>query len=103
MYRRFFHLVFAVALVFGGMAASAALADEIVDDISVHVEAGGEVVAVLKFAYPIQYVRHFPEGRSAFTSIYFSILGNIPADVWQDYETHRTPPSDLIQEITVTT
>ncbi len=104
MYRSFFHLVLTmVALVLGSVSASGALADEIVDDISVHAGAGGEVVAVLKFVYPIQYVRHFPEGRSAFTSIYFSILGNIPADVWQDYETHRTPPSDLIQDITVTT
>ncbi len=50
-------------------------ANEIIDDITVHAEANQDVMAVVKFAYPIQYLRHFPQGKSAFTSIYFNILG----------------------------
>ncbi len=90
-------------LVFLGSLSSFVFADEIVDDITVRTEANGDVVAEVKFAYPIQYLRHFPDGKSSFVTIFFNVLSSVPSDVWQDYETHRTPPSDLIQEITVST
>jgi hypothetical protein len=76
---------------------------EIIDDITVHSDANGEIDAVVKFTVPIQYLRHFPQGKSSVTSIYFNILGSVPADEWQDYESLRTPPSDIVQDITITT
>ena len=76
---------------------------EIIDDITVHTDANGELDTVVKFTVPIQYLRHFPQGRSPYTSIFFNVLSTVPADEWQDYETHRTPASDVIQEITVST
>ncbi|OIR10754.1 hypothetical protein GALL_75250 [mine drainage metagenome] len=76
---------------------------EIIDDITVHQDASGGTDAVIKFTVPIQYLRHFPQGKSGSTSIYFNILNTIPVDEWQDYESHRTPPSDIVQEIMVTT
>ena len=92
-----------IAFILFGAFSSYSFADEIVDDITVHKEANGDVVAVVKFAFPIQYLRHFPQGKSPYTSIFFNILGTVPVDVWQDYESHRTPPSDLIKDITVST
>ena len=76
---------------------------EIIDDITVHQDASGGTDAVIKFTVPIQYLRHFPQGKSSSTSIYFNILNTVPANEWQDYESHRTPPSDIVQEIMVTT
>lgn len=76
---------------------------EIIDDITVHQDASGGTDTVIKFTVPIQYLRHFPQGKSSSTSIYFNILNTVPIDEWQDYESHRTPPSDLVQEIMVTT
>jgi TolA-binding protein len=76
---------------------------EIIDDITVHQDASGGTDTVIKFTVPIQYLRHFPQGKSSSTSIYFNILNTVPVDEWQDYESHRTPPSDLVQEIMVTT
>ncbi len=100
IFRSVLSLIFLVLL---GLLPSYASADEIVDDIKVHTEANGDVVAVIKFAFQIGYTRHFPQRKSSFTSIYFNILGSVPADVWQDYESHRTPPSDVIEDITVST
>ena len=91
-----------LALIFFGSLSSYASA-EIIDDITVHTDPNGDVEAVVKFTVPIQYLRHFPQGKSPATSIYFNILGSVPADEWQDYETHRTPPSDVVQDITVST
>jgi len=76
---------------------------QIIDDITVHTDANGEIGAVIKFAVPIQYIRHFPQGKSSSTSIFFNILSSVPMDEWQDFETRRTPPSDIVQEITVST
>lgn len=76
---------------------------EIIDDITIHQDASGGTDTVIKFTVPIQYLRHFPQGKSSSTSIYFNILNTVPASEWQDYESHRTPPSDLVQEIMVTT
>ena len=84
-------------------ALSGNVSAQIIDDITVHTDANGEVGAVIKFSVPIQYLRHFPQGKSSSTSIFFNIVGNVPADEWQDFETRRTPPSDIVQEIAVTT
>jgi hypothetical protein len=104
IYKKFHRLgLTLLALITICCLSSYASADEIVDDITLHTEANGDVVAVVKFVYPVQYLRHFPQGKSPFTSIFFNILGTVPADAWQDYETHQTPPSDLVKEITVST
>lgn len=76
---------------------------EIIDDIGLRTDVNGEVDAVLKFTVPIHYVRHFPQKKSNILSIYFTILNSVPPDQWQDYETHRSPPSDTILGFTVTT
>lgn len=91
-----------VEILFLCALSSNALA-ELVDDIIINTEANGEVNAVIKFSVPVQYLRHFPQGTAPLTSIYFNILSGVPASEWQDYETRRTPPSDLVQDITVTT
>ena len=59
--KKIHRLIFCMALVLLGALSSPVFADQIVDDISVHTVANGDVLAVIKFAYPIQYLRHFPE------------------------------------------
>ncbi|MBI5890459.1 MAG: hypothetical protein HZB47_07255 [Nitrosomonadales bacterium] len=76
---------------------------EIIDDITLKTDGNGEVDAVVKFTVPIQYLRHFPQRRSADFSIYFNILGSVPRNEWQNYESHRSPPSDIVRGFTVTT
>jgi len=76
---------------------------EIVDDVLLKKDVNGEVDAIIKFTVPIQYIRHFPEQKSADLVIYFNVLGSVPRDQWQNYESHRSPPSDLIVGFTVTT
>lgn len=76
---------------------------EIIDDISLKTDINGEVDAVIKFSVPIQYLRHFPQRKSPSFSIYFNILGNVPRDEWQNYESHRSPPSDIVRGFVVTT
>lgn len=91
----------------GGMLSFTLLpnasADEILDDIVLKTEANGEVNVEMKFAVPIQYLRHFPQRKSPNFSIYFKILSPLPAAQWQDFQKHRTPPSDVIRDITVIT
>lgn len=76
---------------------------EIIDDISFKTDVNGEVDAVIKFVVPIQYLRHFPRQKSQEVAIYFNVLANVSRDQWQDYESHRSPPSELIRSFTVTT
>jgi hypothetical protein len=76
---------------------------EIIDDIKVHTRKNGDVDTIIKFSVPIQYQRHYPKRKSASTSIYFNILGGASVADWQNYESHRSPPSDLIQDILVST
>lgn len=76
---------------------------EIIDDIYLKTDANGEVDAVIKFSVPIQYSRYFPLRKSADLSIYFNILGSVPRDEWQNYESHRSPASELVRGFTVTT
>jgi hypothetical protein len=76
---------------------------EIIDDISLKTDANGEVDAVIKFSVPVQYIRHFPMQSSPYSAIYFNILNDVPRDQWQNYESHRSPPSELIHGFTITT
>ncbi len=76
---------------------------EIVDDIYLKPGATGDVDAIIKFTVPIMHLRHFPQLKGTYVDIYFNVLGDIPVDQWQDYETHRSPPSDRIVGFTVTT
>lgn len=87
-----------VLAVFAGSASA-----EIIDDISLHTDASGEVDAVIKFTVPIQYLRHFPQRKSPYVAIYFNILNTVPRDEWKDYESHRSPPSDFIVGFTIST
>lgn len=76
---------------------------EIIDDISLKTDANGEVDATIRFIVPIHYLRHFPQQKSPFAAIYFTILNSVPPDQWQNYESHRSPPSDSILGFLVTT
>lgn len=90
------------ALVLLSVVSSQASA-EIIDDISLKTDANGEVDAVIKFTVPIQNMRYFPPRESQYLVIYFNILDNVSRDQWQDYESHRSPPSDVVLGFTVTT
>jgi tetratricopeptide (TPR) repeat protein len=92
-------LLFALILL---MLSSHASAD-IVDDIRLKTDKNGEIDAVVKLTVPIQYLRHFPQQKSNYVGIYFNILGSVAPDEWQNYESHRSPPSDLIVGFTVST
>lgn len=76
---------------------------EIIDDIYLKTDANGEVDAVIKFSVPIQYSRYFPLRKSADLSIYFNVLGSVARDEWQNYESHRSPASEVVRGFTVTT
>lgn len=76
---------------------------EMLDDIVLHTEQG-KVVATIRLAGPVQYLRHFPARKGKQLEIYYNILADTGSrDRWQDYETHKSPPSDLIPSFTVTT
>lgn len=94
----FFLVVMLAVAAWAGNASA-----EIIDDITLHTDASGEVDAVVKFSVPIQYVRHFPRRKSPFVAIYFNILDTVPRDEWQNYESHRSPPSDFIVGFTIST
>ena len=87
-----------VLCVLSGIASA-----EIIDDIRLKTDANGEVDAVIKFTVPIHNLRYFPPRKSQYLVIYFNILGSVPRDQWQDYESHRFPPSDSILGFTITT
>lgn len=93
---RIFGLVLLCAL--SGHAAA-----EIIDDISLSTDARGEIDANIEFTVPVQYVRHFPMRNSSDVAIYFNILGSVPSSEWQNYESHRSPPSQHILGFTVST
>lgn len=77
---------------------------ELVDDIVLKKDStNNEIDAHIKFNVPIQYVRHFPLQKSSYLTINFNSLDNSARDQWIDYETHRSPPSDIIYSFTVTT
>jgi len=80
-----------------------ASADEILDDILLKTGANGEVNVEIKFTVPIQYLRHFPQKKSPSVAIYFKVLSSVPQAQWQNYQQHRTPPSDLIHDIAIST
>lgn len=76
---------------------------ELLDDIRLSKDGNGGVNAVVNFSAPIQYLRHFPRGKSTSVSIYFNVFGNIPREQWQNYETFRSPPSNIVSGFTVST
>jgi len=98
--RRMVVVVFAIILF---CAASSPASAEIIEDIKLHTDENGEVDVTIKFTVPIQKLRYFPTGKSRYLAIYFNILYNVSRDQWQDYESHRSPPSDLIVGFNVTT
>ncbi len=55
------------------------VSDGVIDDITLHTAATGEVNAEIKFALPLRYLRHFPKGKSEFTAIYFDTLKSASA------------------------
>ena len=76
---------------------------EIIDTIEVKKDANGDVDAVIKFLVPIQKIRYAPSKKSRFLEVYFNILDSVPPDQWQNYESRRSPPNDLISSFTVST
>ncbi len=78
-----------------------AAADEIIDDIILKPGASGEVSLEIKFAVPVQYVRHFPQKKSPNSTIFFNILSSVPKSQWQSSQAHRAPPSDVVRDITI--
>lgn len=84
-------------------AASSYASAEIIEDIKLKTDANGEVDAVVKFTVPIQKLRYFPTTKSQYVVVFFNILDSVPRDKWQDYESHRSPPSDIVVGFTVTT
>jgi TolA-binding protein len=98
--RRMVEVVFAIILF---CAASSPASAEIIEDIKLHTDENGEVDVTIKFTVPIQKLRYFPAEKSRYLVVYFNILYNVSRDQWQDYESHRSPPSDLIVGFNVTT
>ena len=93
--------VFLVLFFLGSLPSIASA--EIIDDITVHTDVSGEVNLVVKFIYQVQYVGNFPHGKTSSSEVYFNVLGAVPATDWQNYESHRAPPSNIIQDVTVST
>lgn len=93
-------LLFQLALLwsFSGLAFG-----EIIDDISLKADAKGELDAVITFNIPIQYLRHFPHKKTQEMVIYFNISGSVSRDQWQNYESLRSPPSDIVRAVYVST
>ena len=93
-------LLFQLALLwsFSGFAFG-----EIIDDISLKADAKGELDAVINFNIPIQYLRHFPQRKAREMVIYFNISGSVSRDRWQNYESLRSPPSDIVRAVYVST
>src|ERR1022692_1690151 len=98
--RRMLKFFFALMLL---CALSGYASAEIIDDIRLKTDANGEVDAVIKFTVPIQHIRYFPQHKSQYLVVYFNILDNVPRDQWQNYESHRSPPSEVVLGFTVTT
>ena len=91
----FLWLLFALALI------RHAAADEIIDEIILKPGARGEANLEIKFAVPVQYIRHFPHKASDSSTLFFNILSSLPKSQWQSSQVHRAPPSDLIRDITI--
>jgi len=87
-----------VLFVFSGFASA-----EIIDDIKLKTDANGETDVAITFTVPIQNMRYFPPRKSQYLVIYFDIVKTVSRNQWQGYEKHRSPPSDVIQEFTITT
>jgi hypothetical protein len=100
MVRRFFAFLLLFTL---SSYAAAGIIAEVVDEISLTPDPRGDVDAVIRFSVPVQYLRHFPQKKTPYFVIYFNVPGSVPRDQWQDYETHRSPPSDVVAGFTVST
>ena len=88
-------------LVCGAMTNQASA--EIIDDISIKTKSNGDVDAIIRFTVPIQHIRFFPKKKSEFMVIHFNILDNVPLSMWQNYDSRRSPPSDLISGFWIST
>ncbi|MGB8517410.1 MAG: hypothetical protein WCD45_05935, partial [Gallionella sp.] len=94
-------LIFAIVLFLLGCDFAAA---EIIDDVSLRNEVNGEADAVIRFSVPIQKLRYAQQHQaSSLLIVYFNILETTVGDPWQDYESHRSPPSENIPSFTVIT
>ncbi|MBI4938460.1 MAG: hypothetical protein HY846_09670 [Nitrosomonadales bacterium] len=96
---------FVVTLVLLALAAGipGQASAEMIDDVVLGTEKG-KVVVTIKLAGPVQYLRHFPRKQGQMLEIYYNILADTGSrDQWQDYETHKSPPSTAIPGFTVTT
>jgi tetratricopeptide (TPR) repeat protein len=76
---------------------------EIIDDIKLNKDANGDTDAYIKFTVPIQNLRYFPPRKSQYLVIYFKFVDSVSRDRWQGYERHRSPPSDVILDFTIST
>ena len=92
---------FAASLLLGVVSNIASA--EIIDDIRIRTDANGEVDALVKFTVPVQQLRYFPQKKSQYLVVYFNILDTVPRDQWQDYDSQRSPPSDIITGFSVST
>lgn len=76
---------------------------QLLDDILFDTNANGDVVATIKLNNMVQYLRHVPDHHGQHLEISFSVMVDRFAvnQQWQDYETRKSPPSDLIPAFTV--
>lgn len=84
-------------------ASSCTASAEIVDGISLRVDANNELDAAIKFSVPVTYLRHFPEQKSQNLVIYFSIPGIVPREQWLNVESNRTATSKTVRSFRITT
>jgi hypothetical protein len=76
---------------------------DVIDDIVYRTDAKGEIDAVIKFTVPIQRLRYAQQNQSStFLLVYFSLFDNVALDQLQDFEVHRSPPTDLVPRFNVT-
>lgn len=76
---------------------------EIIDDVTFKTDAKGEVDVTIDFTVPIQYLRHFPRGKSPEMVIYFGIPASVPRERWLNYESNRSPVSSIVRIMQVST
>jgi len=73
------------------------------DDVGLEYKTDG-IVATIRMASPVQYLRHFPQNSGNTLEIFYERGQGIAADeVWADNEVRKSPPSGLIPGFTVIT
>lgn len=97
--RRVIGLLCVLVLCIGSNVARA----DVIDDIVYRTDAKGEIDAVIKFTVPIQRLRYAQQNQSStFLLVYFSLFDNVALDQLQDFEVHRSPPSDSVPRFNIT-